>query len=99
MIHIPLPANIDGGALAAEMVAAGLPADTEVVVVDNELRINVGEEHRATAEQVAAAHVPPTPPEDPNVTLQKALEGATTVAALRDVLLGKTGPGVQARIR
>lgn len=36
---------------------------------------------------------------DPNAEFRAALEGATTVAQLRDALLGTTGPGAQPRSR
>lgn len=39
------------------------------------------------------------PPPDPDVAFREALTAATTVAQLRDALLGNAGPGAQARNR
>lgn len=87
MITIPAPNPIDGGALQAELIAAGLPADTEVALVGSEVRLNVGEEYRTTAESVAASHVPPTPPPDPYAVFVNAMNSATTLPAIKTAVM------------
>lgn len=83
--------TVDLAQLATEVGAALSASDTEVVVADPKATV--------TAAQLKAAldaHTP-APKPDPDADFRKALEAATTVAAIRDALLGKTGPGAEPR--
>jgi hypothetical protein len=94
-----LPAAFAGGLFAQELAAAtGQPVDPfeVVVVVGNEIRVPLDETHRAKAEQVLAAHKPSTPV-DHDAEFRKAVEAATSLAQLKDALLGKAGPGAEPR--
>lgn len=96
MIELTPPADINGGVLHQEMVAAGLPLEDEddVVLADGMLRVrNLDESHRDAAQSVVDAHSPPPPPPDPDAELANAIEGASTLAELKDALLGNLGQG------
>jgi hypothetical protein len=50
----------------------------------------------AKVQAVIDAHVP-APPPDLDAEFRKAVEAATSLAALKDALLGKAGPGAEPR--
>lgn len=99
MLTFPAPAKINGEALTAELATAGYP-DADVYLRDSELVI-VGPDDtdRAGVKRVVDAHVPPPPPPNPQDEFRKAVEAATTLAALKAAILGSTGPGAQPRNR
>lgn len=99
MLTFPVPAALNGDALAAELRAAGVQLKNHDVSVTQDQLCIVTDADRATVQSVVQAHVPPPPPADPEVEFRKALEGATTVAQIRDALLGKVGPGAEPRGR
>lgn len=85
--------RVDLAQLAAEIGAPLTASDEEVVIADPASQV--------TAAQLKAAvdaHTP-APQPDPDAEFRTALEGATTVAQIRDALLGKVGPGAQPRSR
>lgn len=81
--------------LQAEMGAAGVAATAlgqtgpELFTYD---KSGVPCELPEGAAAVVAAHVPAVPP-DPDTELEAAITAATTLAQLRDALLGKTRAG------
>ena len=89
---------INGTVLAQEIAAAaGVdPSSVSVVLAGDEIQVS-GLPSDKDASAAVAAHVPPPPPPDPDVEFRAALTAATTVTQLRDALLGKAGPGAQAR--
>lgn len=99
MIRIPAPAALNGDALTAELRAAALPGAFVVLHPDaGEIEVHgVKDFQRAEVERVARAHVPPPAPADPQAEFRKAVSAATTLAALKDALLGTTGPGAEPR--
>lgn len=78
--------------LAAE-VGAALSADAEVVVVADPAATVTAAQLRAAVD----AHTP-APPADPDAEFRAAVENATTLAALKAAILGRTGPGAQPRL-
>lgn len=98
MISVPVPHKIHGDRLTEELAAAGLPG-AQVRVVGDRLEVDAEGATEAKVQQVVAAHVPPPPPPNPQDEFRKAVEGATTLAALKAAILGSTGPGAQPRGR
>lgn len=94
MLTFPIPKSLHGQGLSDQLKAAGLPA---LVRIEGDRLIIEGATDQAAVQRVIDAHVPPPPPADPEAEFRKALEAATTVAAIRDALLGKTGPGAEPR--
>lgn len=94
-VPAPAPGQLDGAVLRDELAAAGVDVDPDDMVYARDgdgpvLRFpELDEDVRATVEQVVAAHVPPPPPPPPTSReeLRSRAESATTVAALRAVLL------------
>lgn len=96
MINLPAPApdKRDG---VGQAVAAALGIDVRAVTLNGDaLEIDAPDSARASAEAAVRAHTPPARP-DPDGEFRAALAAATTVTQLRDALLGKAGPGAQAR--
>lgn len=96
------PDKLNGDALAAELAAAlGVP--TVRVLLDpaaGQLHVDgVDDADPAAVRRIVSAHVPPPPPADPVEEFRKAVEAATSLAALKAALLGSTGPGAQPRSR
>jgi hypothetical protein len=77
--------------LAAEVGAALTGSDAEVVVADDDSTVT------ADALRAALDAHTPSPLPDPEADFRKAVEGATSLAALKDALLGTTGPGAEPR--
>lgn len=100
IITLAAPVPLNGDLLADELAAAGVP-DPEVALVGDEVQIIAPDDdrHRATVQQVVRAHNPPAPgpSPDPDAEFRAAVEGATTLAALKAAILGSTGPGAQPR--
>lgn len=97
MLRLPAPTALHGDALTRELHAAGL-VGARVTFYPDEGEVEVaGTDDRAAVERIVKAHVPPPPPPDPDAEFRAALEAATTVAGIKAALLGKTGPGAQAR--
>lgn len=91
--RVPLTKRIDLEQLTTEVGAALTASDTDVVVADPDSLV--------TAAQLQAAldaHTPPTPV-DHDRAFRAAVEGATTLAALKAAILGSVGPGAQPRNR
>lgn len=87
MLTFPIPASLQGQALSDELAAAGLAAD--VYIRGDELVID-GPTDRAAVKRILDAHVPPTPAtSDPDAELVAAITAATTLAQLKDALIGK----------
>lgn len=95
MFTIPAPDNRDriGRALAESL---GLDV-TAVTLVDAELHVDAPDARAGEARAFVAAYTPPPRPPDTDAEFRAALTAATTVTQLRDALLGKAGPGAQAR--
>lgn len=85
MIRVKAPDPVEGERLAAELVAAGLPA-TSVVLAGADVQVGgVTEDDRAAVESVVAAHSPPaaTPPptvEERLAALEERVDRAANVA-------------------
>lgn len=95
MLIIPAPNNRDGiGQALAD--ALGVSID-QVLLVGDDLHVDAPDSARAMAEQTVRDYTPPPAPADPEAEFRAALSAATTVPQLRDALLGKAGPGAQAR--
>jgi hypothetical protein len=90
------PANLHGQQLAEELAAAGIALASELLVDgDGQLVVDT-EASPSSVQAVLDAHVP-APPPDPEAEFRQAVEAATSLAALKDALLGKTGPGAEPR--
>lgn len=89
--RIPLTKPVDLAQLATEVGAALTASETELVVADPASEVTA-----AALKSALDAHTP-APKTDPEAEFRKALEAATTVAQIRDALLGKTGPGAEPR--
>lgn len=89
--RVALTKPVDLTLLADELGVPLTASEDEVVVADPASTV--------TAAQLQAAIDAHTPPAkaDPDAEFRAALTAATTVAQLRDALLGKAGPGAQAR--
>lgn len=84
--RVPLTKAIDLAQLTAEVGAALTASVTEVVIADPDSTV--------TAAQLKAAldaHTP-VPPPDPDAELVAAITAATTLAQLKDALVGKGRP-------
>jgi hypothetical protein len=77
--------------LAAEVGAPLTASDAEVVVADADSTVTA-----AGLRAALDAHTPAAEP-DPDAEFRKAVEAATSLAALKDALLGTTGPGAEPR--
>lgn len=99
MLAIPAPAALDGVRLRAQLADAGIVLTVEDLhLVDGRLYFpTLTDEHRGTVEAAVNGHMSRPAAPDPDAEFRKALEGATTVAQIRDALLGKTGPGAEPR--
>lgn len=96
MLTLTAPAALDGGQLAEE-IGTALGREVQIVLHPDGLEVHgAADSDRAKVQQALDAHTPTQQP-DPDADFRTALEGATTVAQLRDALLGKAGPGAQAR--
>lgn len=94
MLTFPLPAALNGMALAAELRAVGLDvSDQGVHVVGDELHIDATD--RARVERVLAAHVPPAPAA-PTVDLAERL---AAVEARLDKAASAAVTGEAAKLR
>ena len=92
MLTFPLPADLNGRALADELRTAGIAVtDLDISVVGDELHI-ASDASRSAVETVVKAHVPPPPTADPDAELVAAITAATTLAQLKDALIGKGRP-------
>lgn len=92
--RVPLNGKtIDLEQLTAEIGAGLTASDTELVVADDKATVTAAELRAALD-----AHTP-APKPDPDAEFRKAVEAATTLAALKAALLGSTGPGAQPRSR
>lgn len=102
MLTVTAPAAVDGGALAAELRAAGLTVDDlGVVLAGDQLEVHgATEKDRATVERVAAAHVPPPAPEPVPTLAELAAEvrGMKRAAAAEAAKSTTTAKGVAAAI-
>lgn len=93
MLEFTKPASLHGDALEDEIRAAGWP-DAEVSVAGDVLRVaEVPDGDRDSVKTVIDNHVPPDPPPDPDAELASAIEGASTLAELKDALLGNLSQG------
>lgn len=102
MLTVPAPApdRLDGRALVVELRAAGVEVETDGIVYDpaaRTLSLDAPDTAKATVERVVGGHVPAAPAPDPQGEFRKAVEAATTLAALKAALLGTTGPGAESR--
>ena len=96
MISVEPPESFTGDGVRDDLHAAGF-TDAEVVFVDGTLNISgVGEDDQAQVEQVVSAHVPPSPPPDPNEELRQAIAAASSWQQLQAALLGAGGVAVVA---
>lgn len=101
MIEVAPPSPIVGDLLTDEIAAQGVPVEL-VVVRGDVLEIHgATEDHRATVEDVVAAHDPSGYEHDWQVAerqFREAINNASSVAALKDALLGGTdNPGAEPR--
>jgi hypothetical protein len=90
MLTFPLPGALNGGALAAELAAAGF-ADADVYVRGADLIVaGPADADRDAVKSVVDNHVPPAPPPDPDDELDAALAAVDTSTvtdtATRDAL-------------
>lgn len=84
-------------------LAALIPGAPALSAMTDATGTTVRAEHEAVTvaqlQDALARYVPPTLPPDPDVAFRAAIEGATTLAALKAAILGSTGPGAQPRVR
>lgn len=93
MLTVTPPATFDGATLREELAAAGVTVTAEQVLYDPSgpaLHLDLPASDKATVERVLAAHVPSSdPPSDPDAELVAAITAATSLAQLKDALIGK----------
>lgn len=101
MIEVSAPDSLVGDLLRDEIAAQGVAVE-EVVVVGGVLEVHgATEDDRTTVEDVVAAHDPSgyeTDWQKADRQFREAVNNASSVAALKDALLGGTdNPGAEPR--
>lgn len=103
MIEVTPPDPIVGDLLEQEIADAGVTVDRVTLVGDSLRVVGATEDDRAAVEDVVAAHDPSgyeTEWEKADRQFRDAVSNASSVAALKDALLGGTdNPGAEPRRR
>lgn len=94
MFHLAAPADRDG---IGQAVADALGIDVRaVVLVGDILEIDAPDSAKDAARAAVAGHTPLLRV-DHDAAFRSAVAAATTIAQLRDALLGNAGPGAEPR--
>lgn len=101
MLTLPSPGTdrLDGDRLRDQLAEAGVVLGNDDLYLDGDRLVfpTLNDGQRSAVQAALDAHMNRPLPPDPDAEFRKALEAATTLAQIRDALLGKTGPGAQPR--
>lgn len=96
-LSAPAPDSLDGDRLRDQLAEAGITSAEFYLSGDRLTFPALDDSDRTLVESALSAHMNRPAPSDPEAEFRAALTAATTVTQLRDALLGKAGPGAQAR--